>query len=146
MGRRNLPTERRSPLLDGADPLLSVQPQVAVVDHAGRLLERRLIAARGAIRRGRSYDAETVSTPTSMPLTRSWPAYAAAMLAFTSAAVSLYWTFGGTALLDTLGGTFERLARDRSTATLALGIGVVLVKIAGGLLALALVRPWGARF
>jgi Protein of unknown function (DUF3995) len=59
--------------------------------------------------------------------------------------VSLYWTLGGTALLDALGGQFERLARDRSAAALALGILVILVKVAGGLLALALVRPWGAR-
>jgi hypothetical protein len=80
-----------------------------------------------------------------MPLTRTWPAYAAAALAFASAAGTLYWTLGGTALLDALGGTFERLARDRSTAALALGIGVVAVKAVGGLLALALVRPWGGR-
>jgi Protein of unknown function (DUF3995) len=59
--------------------------------------------------------------------------------------VSVYWTLGRTALLDTLGGKFERLARDRSAAALALGIVVILVKVAGGLLALALVRPWGAR-
>jgi Protein of unknown function (DUF3995) len=68
------------------------------------------------------------------------------MLAFASAAVSLYWTLGGTALLDALGGTYERLARDRSMAALALGIGVVLIKVAGGLAALALVRPRGAGF
>lgn len=78
-------------------------------------------------------------------LGQTWPAYAAATLAFASAAVSLYWTLGGTALLDALGGTFERLARDRSAAALALGIVVILVKVAGGLLALALVRPWGNR-
>jgi Protein of unknown function (DUF3995) len=76
-------------------------------------------------------------------LKRAWPAYAAAALAFASAAVSAYWTLGGTALLDALGGTFERLARDRSAAALALGILVILVKVGAGLLALALVRPWG---
>ncbi len=37
------------------------------------------------------------------------PAYAAAVLAFGSAAVSLYWTLGGTVLLDTVGGTLEDL-------------------------------------
>lgn len=79
------------------------------------------------------------------PLKQAWPAYAAAVLAFASAGVSLYWTMGGTALLEELGGTFERLARDRSAPALALGIVVVLVKVAAGLLALALVRPWGAR-
>lgn len=84
-------------------------------------------------------------TPEPRPLRRAWPAYAAAVLAFASAAVSAYWTLGGTALLDALGGSFERLARDRSPAALVLGVMVILVKVAGGLLALALVRPWGAR-
>jgi Protein of unknown function (DUF3995) len=65
------------------------------------------------------------------------------MLAFASAAVSAYWTLGGTVLLDTVGGTFEALARERSAATIALGIFVVLLKVAGGLLALALIQPWG---
>jgi hypothetical protein len=37
------PDVRRGPaLLDGADPLLRVQPEVAVGNHAGRLLERGL--------------------------------------------------------------------------------------------------------
>ena len=72
-------------------------------------------------------------------------AYAAAVLAFASAAVSLIWVLGGTLLLDTVGGTFEDLARDRSAGAVALGIVVVVVKVAAGLLALALVRPWGRR-
>jgi Protein of unknown function (DUF3995) len=71
------------------------------------------------------------------------PAYIAAVLAFGSAAVSLYWTLGGTVLLDTVGGTFEDLARERSSQSIALGVLVVLVKGSGGLLALALVEPWG---
>jgi hypothetical protein len=75
----------------------------------------------------------------------SGTAYAAAVLAFASAAVSLYWTLAGTRLLDTVGGTFEELALERSGGALALGILVVLLKAVGGLLALALVRPWGAR-
>jgi hypothetical protein len=79
-------------------------------------------------------------------LNRIGPAFAAAALAFASAAVSAYWTFGGTVLLDTVGGTIERLARERSAPAILLGIVVVLVKVAGGLLALALVQSWGARF
>jgi Protein of unknown function (DUF3995) len=75
----------------------------------------------------------------------AWPAYAAAGLAFASAAVSLYWTLGGTLLLDTVGGAFEDLARQRAWTAIALGILVVVVKAVGGLLALALVQPWGAR-
>ncbi len=86
-----------------------------------------------------------MSTRNTRPLSRAWPAYTAAVLAFASAAVSLYWTLGGTRLLDTVGGSLEDLARDRSSGALALGILVVLVKAIGGLLALALVRPWGAR-
>jgi len=39
----------------------------------------------------------------------------AAGLAFASAAVTLYWTLGGTALLATVGGRFEDLARERSS-------------------------------
>jgi hypothetical protein len=51
----------------------------------------------------------------------------AAGLAFASA--TAYWLFGGTALLDTLGGSAERLARDRTDAALApaAAVGVVLV-------------------
>jgi Protein of unknown function (DUF3995) len=70
------------------------------------------------------------------------PAYAAAGLAFASAAVSLFWTLGGTLLLDTVGGAIEDLARDRSAVAIAVGIAVILVKAAAGLLALALTRPW----
>ncbi len=64
----------------------------------------------------------------------------AALLAFASAAVTLYWTLGGAALLDTVGGPLEELARERSLAAHLLGSAVVLAKIAAGLLALALAR------
>jgi hypothetical protein len=43
-------------------------------------------------------------------------AYLAAGLALASAAVSLFWMLGGTALLDTVGGEIEELARERSAA------------------------------
>jgi hypothetical protein len=65
---------------------------------------------------------------------------AAAVLAFGSALVSAYWTAGGTALLDTVGGALERLAREPGAAGVALGATTVLLKVAGGLLALALLR------
>jgi len=64
----------------------------------------------------------------------------AAALAFASAAVTLYWTLGGTAGLDTLGGRFEELARDRSAGSIALGATVVAAKLAAAALALALLR------
>lgn len=72
-------------------------------------------------------------------------AYGAALLAFLYAAVSSYWTLGGTALLATVGGRFVELARRGGPAVLALGLLVVGLKVAGALLALALVRPWGRR-
>jgi hypothetical protein len=68
-------------------------------------------------------------------------AYIAAGLAFASAATTAYWLFGGTALLDTLGGSVEHLARDRSTAAVALAATVVVIKSGAGVLALLLLSP-----
>lgn len=72
-----------------------------------------------------------------------WAAVGAAGLAGTSAAVTLYWILGGTALLDTVGGAMEQLARSRSTAALVLGSLTVLAKVVAALLALSLTRPPG---
>ena len=81
------------------------------------------------------------------PPTRSrataWAAYAACALALLYAVPSFYWALGGTAGLDTVGGAIEELGRSRGPAGVALGIGAGLLKVAGALLALALVRPWG---
>jgi hypothetical protein len=75
-----------------------------------------------------------------------WWAKGAAGLAFASAGVSLYWTAGGTALLDTVGGAIEDLARDRSPAAIALGTSAALLKVVAGVLALELLRlPAGGR-
>jgi hypothetical protein len=83
------------------------------------------------------------------PPTRShptaWAAYAACALAWLSAVPSFYWALGGTAGLDTVGGAIEQLARTRDPAGIALGLGAGVLKVAGGLLALALVRPGGPR-
>jgi hypothetical protein len=65
-------------------------------------------------------------------------ALVAAALAFASAVVTLFWTLGGTWLLDTVGGSIERLARDRSAGAIVLGIVVVIAKSVAGLLALHL--------
>jgi len=70
-------------------------------------------------------------------------AYAACALALLSAVPSFYWALGGTAGLDTVGGAIEQLGRSRDPAGVGLGIGAGVLKIAGALLALALVRPWG---
>ena len=70
-------------------------------------------------------------------------AYGAAVLAFAYAAVSLYWTAGGTALLATVGGTIEVVGRRSGLPAIALGSAATVLKAAGGMLALALICPWG---
>jgi hypothetical protein len=81
--------------------------------------------------------------PTTRSRPTAWAAYAACALALLSAVPSFYWALGGTAGLDTVGGAIEELGRSRDPAGVALGIGAGVLKVAGGLLALALVRPWG---
>jgi hypothetical protein len=69
----------------------------------------------------------------------------ATILAFASAAISLYWTLGGTLLLDTVGGSIERLARTRSLEALLLGSAATAAKVAAGVLSIALLRPHAGR-
>ena len=68
------------------------------------------------------------------------------ILAFAYAAISIYWTLGGTFLLNTVGGSIENIARQGGLLAYMLGIIAVVSKIIVGLLALALVRPFGSRF
>jgi Protein of unknown function (DUF3995) len=65
------------------------------------------------------------------------------VLALLSAIPSFYWAAGGTIGLDSVGGAIEELARARDPAGVALGIGAGVLKVAGAVLALALVRPAG---
>jgi hypothetical protein len=81
--------------------------------------------------------------PITRPPTTPWAAYAACALALLSAVPSFYWALGGTAGLDTVGGRIEELGRAHDPRGVALGVGAGLLKVAGGLLALALARPWG---
>lgn len=74
-----------------------------------------------------------------------WSAAVAAGLAFASAAVTAYWVLGGTALLDTVGGYAEELARTRGARAVLVGLLVVAVKCVGGLVALELARTAGSR-
>jgi hypothetical protein len=80
------------------------------------------------------------SRPIARPPTTPWAAYAACALALLSAVPSFYWALGGTAGLDTVGGTLEELGRAHDPRGVALGAGAGLLKVAGGLLALALAR------
>jgi Protein of unknown function (DUF3995) len=69
------------------------------------------------------------------------PAYAAAALAFASAAVTAYWLLGGTLGLDTVGGEIEEQARERTAAALAALAVTLVLKLAAGGLALGLADP-----
>ncbi len=79
-----------------------------------------------------------------MPV-RTWPAYAAAVVAFVFALVSFYWGAGGTALVSTLGGRIEELALARDPAIITAVWLTGVAKLAGAVLALALVQRWGLR-
>jgi len=70
-------------------------------------------------------------------------AYAAAIVAFGYALMSLYWALGGHALVSTIGGYVEQFARRGGAFPVLIALAAALAKVAGGLLALALVRPWG---
>src|SRR6516164_1101060 len=70
-------------------------------------------------------------------------AYAAAIVAFAYAMMSLYWALGGHALVSTIGGYVEQFARRGGALPVLAALAATLAKLAGGLLALALVRPWG---
>jgi len=72
-------------------------------------------------------------------------AYGSALLALLYAGVSAYWTLGGTALLSTVGGPLEDLARHPTAAAVALGAAVTAAKLLGAGLSLALVQTWGRR-
>jgi hypothetical protein len=78
-----------------------------------------------------------------VPATETVAAYGAALLAFAYALVSLYWALGGHALVSTVGGYVERFAREGGVVPVLLALLAAAAKVVGGLLALALVRPWG---
>jgi hypothetical protein len=59
------------------------------------------------------------------------------------ALVSLYWAVGGHRLVSTVGGYVERFARQGGAIPVLVALAAAAAKVAGGLLALALVRPWG---
>jgi len=85
----------------------------------------------------------------SAPVASGWPAagtvtaYAAAIVAFGYALMSLYWALGGHALVSTIGGYVEQFARRGGALPVLIALAATLAKLVGGLLALALVRPWG---
>jgi len=93
----------------------------------------------------------TIQAPVSAaPIAHSgaviWPAYAACAWAAVFAAMSFYWAAGGTAGANTIGDiiTTPALARDPTFVAILWATGAL--KAIAGLLALALVRPWGRVF
>ena len=94
---------------------------------------------------------DTGPVPPAAPVTAASPyrlrvgACGAALLALGYAGVSAYWTLGGTALLSTVGGPLEDLARRPTAAAVALGAAVTAAELLGAALGLALVQPWGRR-
>src|SRR5215470_4297913 len=70
-------------------------------------------------------------------------AYAAAVVGFAYALVSLYWAVGGHRLVSTVGGYLERFARQGGAVPVLVALAAAAAKVACGLLALALVRPGG---
>jgi hypothetical protein len=95
-------------------------------------------------------DAETTAGLSRRPgLAAGWPAadiaaaYAASLAAFAHALVDLYWALGGQHLLSTVGGYPERLARQGGVLPELLALSASAAEMMAGLLALALVRPWG---
>jgi hypothetical protein len=57
--------------------------------------------------------------------------------------MSLYWALGGHALVSTAGGYVEQFARRGGAIPVLIALAATAAKVAGGQLALALVRPWG---
>jgi Protein of unknown function (DUF3995) len=73
----------------------------------------------------------------------TWAAYAACAWAFAFAALSFYWAAGGTAGAETIGEAVTKPVLAREPGWIALLWATGALKALGGLLALALVQPWG---
>ncbi|GGM69172.1 hypothetical protein GCM10012275_44480 [Longimycelium tulufanense] len=74
-----------------------------------------------------------------------WCGYAAFAVGLLHALVSVYWAAGGTAGLDTLGGTLEELARQRDPRLIAIVWLTAGLKLVASVLGLAVVQQWGRR-
>ncbi len=85
----------------------------------------------------------SASAASRWPTVATAAAYAAGFVAFAYALVSLYWALGGRGLISTVGGYVEQFARRGGAAAVVLAWAVTVAKVVGGLLAFALVRPWG---
>ncbi len=85
----------------------------------------------------------TVTSPRRMA-GRGW-AYAAAAVAAFSAIVSLYWTFGGTIGIRSVGGKIADLAASATAGATALALGAAVLKLLGVGFAFVLAGQLGRR-
>jgi Protein of unknown function (DUF3995) len=88
--------------------------------------------------------ADTMEAPAgqgSRPL--NWAGYAAAIWAFLFAAMSFYWALGGRIGLETIGDAITRPALAGDPTILAIVWITGALKVVAGVVALALVQPWG---
>lgn len=74
-----------------------------------------------------------------------WAGYATCACAFLFAATSFYWGAGGSLGLDTVGQEAVELSASGDVGMFLALWFVGLLKVAGGLLGLALVQSWGPR-
>jgi hypothetical protein len=72
-------------------------------------------------------------------------AVAAAVLGLTSAGFSLYWAAGGAALVDTMGGSTERWAREQSTVGVVSLAGWAALKLLVAAAAVVVTGVFGCR-
>lgn len=111
---------------------IAPDPLKVLTSASGPERPRPLYAAEmAAVREGRS------------PLV--WAGLAAFAWGLLFAGISFYWGLGGTLGLDTIGGELERLDRSRDPAIIAAVWVTGVMKVAGAVLALALVQTWGRR-
>lgn len=75
----------------------------------------------------------------------TWPAYAVCACAWLFAIPSLYWGLGGKFGARTVGREAARLTWEGDPPIMAVVLVTAILKILGGVFALALVRPWGRR-
>jgi hypothetical protein len=74
-----------------------------------------------------------------------WAGYAAAFWAFLFAAMSFYWALGGRLGVETIGDAITKPALAGDPTILAVVWITGALKVVAGVLALALVQPWGRR-
>ncbi len=84
------------------------------------------------------------STPSQRVPGRGW-AHAAAAVAVFSAVVSLYWSFGGTIGIRSVGGQIADLARSATAPATVLALAAALLKLLGVAFALVLAGRLGRR-